>query len=170
MSEDKTVNEMLNEGGYIPPTNDNPGFDMSAAQKFAELENRKKELEAELREVKKELDEIGGPEGILLEQFMHAGLSKMSIGGRTIYIHRQLWASAVDKNYEVACAGLKSAGLGDYVQERFNTHSLSAYFREQYQDMLENSDDVPEPEDILPEELKGAIDLYEKVQLRSRKS
>lgn len=139
-------------------------FDIKAAQRFAELETRKKELEAELNEVKKELDEIGGENGYLLDQMIQAGVEKLNVNGRTLYIHRQLWAGAVDGDYDAACDGLEEAGLGDYVQRRFNVHSLSAYFRERY-----NEDDVIEPEEIIPEPLKGKVSLIEKVKIRSRK-
>ena len=169
MIENSNVDEVLTESGYKTAEEDNSGFDMGAAQDFTELENRKKSLEAEIRVVKKELNEIGGPEGTLLDQFIKNGVQKLSVGNRTIYIHRQIWASAVDKDYDTACDGLESAGLDDYVQRRFNTHSLSAYFREQYKDVLEEGNINCEPEDILPEELKGNIDLFEKVKLRSRK-
>jgi len=47
-----------------------------------------------------------------------------------VYVERKLWAKAKDGDKPAVCKALKRCRLGDYVEETFNTNSLSAYVRE----------------------------------------
>lgn len=79
----------------------------------------------ELKEERKELEED------LLEQFSTEGVSSLSVDGRIVYIHRQIWASAVEESYDKLVRTLRSLGLGEMVKPKINTQVLSAYVREQ---------------------------------------
>ena len=131
---------------------------------YIRLNALKKEQDAQLKETK---SAIAGLQEELLDHFVDNGFQKMTMKNGTVYIHVQKWAG-VDRGddgkdpdavaWPRAIAALQSAGLDDFVQERFNTQSLSAFVRE-----LDKNDEE------LPDEFKGAIKVTEKVSLRVRK-
>jgi hypothetical protein len=136
---------------------------LSNLDRYVELTQRKRELEAELRIVKRDL---GDTEPDLLEEFKEGGWRRVNhaASGVTVYLHRQIWARpATDQ----APQALKDAGLGQYVQEGFNVHSLSAYFRELAKNRVEQGDPVTDLEQLLPPELQGHIHLTQDVGLRA---
>lgn len=130
--------------------------------RFSELELRRRELEAELKVVEQEQDTL---QPTILEQFVNSGVSKVTLNGLTLYIHSQLWAG-VDRQdgetdesaYARACEKLKEMGLDDYVQTRFNSQSLSAYFRE----LVKLGASL--------EGFEGAIKVAEKTKIAARKA
>ena len=133
--------------------------------RFVDATLRKRALEAELRELQKELDELGGENGKLLDDFFELGASSVKTKGGTVYINSQLWAGAAigddgGSDYDRTCAALVAAGLGDFVQKRFNAQTVSAWLREQ------PLDDEMNP--ILPPELVGNIKVARVTQLRFR--
>lgn len=140
-------------------------FDIKKVQQFAELYDKKKELKNQLNEVK---DELAKLEEELTPEFEKAGVPNISVNGRTIYIHKQLWAGYKNSKEE-ALEALRKAGLDNYIYETYNTNSLSAYFREVYRDHEDEYGFIDDPEKILTPELNGEIKLTEKISLRSRK-
>ena len=96
-------------------------------KRFVALEERRKQLEAEVETIKAESSEL---ETRLLPQFEQSGTERIAIDGRTVYVERKLWAKAKDGDKPSVCKALKRCRLGDYVEETFNTNSLSAYVRE----------------------------------------
>jgi hypothetical protein len=120
------------------------------------LEERRRQLETEIDAVKAEAAEL---EQRLLPQFEQSGVERLSIDGRTIYLERKLWAKARDGDKAAVCCALKRARLGDYVEETFNTNSLSAYVRE--------LDREGRP---LPPSLETVLDISEVFHLRTRRS
>jgi len=96
-------------------------------KQFIQLERRRRELEAEIDTIKAESAEL---EASLLPQFEQAGMERVAIDGRTVYIERKLWAKAKNGDKQAVCKALKRARLGDYVSETYNSNSLSAYVRE----------------------------------------
>ena len=138
-------------------------MDTEKLRRYVELDKRKADLKAELSDINSEMDTL---EEVLLTQFEQDGIQNMNIDGRTVYLHRQLWASAEDKDNERATQALKAAGLGDMVAERFNTQTLSSWVREQV--ALADDDDLDDLFDALPDEFRGAIKVAERHQLRTR--
>lgn len=136
------------------------------AEQYAMLDERKRELDNQLNDVKEKMKEV---EDELLTFFEKKGISNISIAGKTLYLHRQLWAG-YKNDMDNAVEALKKAGLNDYVRENFNTHSLSAYFRELYREREEEAKGIIKPEDILDPDLKEEIKLTERVQIRARNS
>jgi len=96
-------------------------------KRFVALEERRKQLEAEVETIKAESSEL---EVRLLPQFEQSGTERIAIDGRTVYVERKLWAKAKDGDKPSVCKALKRCRLGDYVEETFNTNSLSAFVRE----------------------------------------
>jgi hypothetical protein len=125
-------------------------------KQFVALEERRRQLEAEVDTIKAEAAEL---EGRLLPQFEQSGMERVSIDGRTVYVERKLWAKAKDGDKGALCKALKRCRLGDYVEETFNTNSLSAYVRE--------LDREGKP---LSPALAAALDVSEVFKLRTRRS
>ena len=125
-------------------------------KQFVALEERRRTLEAEIDTIRAEATEL---EQRLLPQFEQSGLERVAIDGRTVYIERKLWAKAKEGDKAAVCKALKRCRLGDYVEETFNTNSLSAYVRE-----------LDREERQLPATLAAVLDVSEVFKLRTRKS
>ena len=125
-------------------------------KQFIALDERRRQLEAEIDTVKAEAAQL---EQALLPEFERDGLERVSIDGKTVYLERKLWAKAKDGDKAAVCKALKRAHLGDYVEETFNTNSLSAYVRE-----LDREDRE------LPPSLREVLEISEVFKLRTRRS
>lgn len=125
------------------------GTDLTA---FIDLGDQIDEAEVKLAALKGERAEV---EERLLEQFASFEGQKVGLKGRTVYVHRQLWATAKNGR-EAAAEALKEAGLDDLVAPNFNTNTVSARFRE-----WDKADEDPPPE------LAEAFDVYEKFSVRA---
>ena len=140
-------------------------------RRFIILDRTRKQCEAEAEGMKTALADL---ERELLPRFESAGLQRMTVDGVTVYIHHQLWAKALDGNMATAVAALKTCNLGAMVEEKFNSQTLSAYVREQAKAFAEQYEHGAPlaPHEILarlPKPLAQAIDLTEKVNIRTRK-
>jgi hypothetical protein len=143
--------------------------DNALAEALALRQIERRRLEDDLKAAKADCDEMGEE---LLRRWMETGVSSVKAHGMTLYIHSQLWAGveraegeATGAAYARAAAALEASGLGDFVEQRFNVHSLSAHFRE-----LADAKAWTEVGELLPAELRGAIKLSEVYQVRSRKA
>lgn len=125
-------------------------------KRFIALEERRRQLETEIDAIKAEAAQL---EQMLLPEFERSGLEKVSIDGRTVYLERKLWAKAKDGDKAAVCKALKRAHLGDFVEETFNTNSLSAYVRE-----------LDREERSLPPSLRDVLEISEVFKLRTRRS
>lgn len=156
-------------------------------QAFASVDGAVKAADAAAKRLK---DWRAGMEDRVLEALEQIGVQRAPLtGGPTIYRSRELWAgNAVDEDdeistddaYERTCAALEKAGLGQYVQTRYNVQSLSAYFREREKELeaeirdrdgLGLDDPVAvDPEDLVPEPLRGVLKISEVVKPKARTS
>ena len=125
-------------------------------KRFVALEEQRHQLEAEIDTIKAEAAEL---EGRLLPQFEQSGTERIAIDGRTVYVERKLWAKAKDGDKPSVCKALKRCRLGDYVEETFNTNSLSAYVRE-----------LDREGKKLSAALATVLDISEVFKLRTRRS
>jgi hypothetical protein len=125
-------------------------------KRFVALDERRHQLEAEVDTIKAEATEL---EGRLLPQFEQSGTERIAIDGRTVYVERKLWAKAKGGNKAAVCKALKRAHLGDYVEQTFNSNSLSAYVRE-----------LDREERPLPPSLREVLEVSEVFKLRTRRS
>lgn len=110
-------------------------------KRFAELEEKKSEIESELRIVK---DELGKLDSLVQDQLINSGIKRISVAGRTIFVKERIIAKYNSR--AEAIEALKKADLGYLVSENFNTQTLNAYIAE----LIRNG----EP---LPKEFEGAI-------------
>ena len=131
-------------------------LDMTQVQEYAALVARKRELEAELRAIQDRLNEM---EPGLVEQLIEAGVQHVRVGGQTVYLQQEIWASPVDGDYDALCDALERAGLGDMVVRRVHHHTLSAWVRE-----LRKADEE------IPEEVRPYLKISETYRLRVRKA
>ena len=124
---------------------------------FKKLAERKRELEASLREVKNQMAAEQEP---LLDELAESGLRSAKLeDGSTIYIHRSVFVGAKDTDYDRACDAFADAGMGEFVQRRFNVNTVSAGYREATADG-----------ESIPSTLEDVLDVNERVSLRVRSS
>jgi len=141
-------------------------------KEFVCLENRKKELDAELKAAKQRLDDI---EQLLIPQFIEDGVQNMTVAGRTISLVQDIYASPLDDRDHVVAA-LKASDLGQYVAENYNTNSLTAFVREVARDVAALAEmqgrvyDEGEVLHALPKPLDAALKISFVHSLRSRKA
>jgi vacuolar-type H+-ATPase subunit I/STV1 len=147
-------------------------MNMQQLREFVSLENRKKDLDAELKSVKQQLDDL---EEALVPQFIEDGVQRMTVDGRTVSIQQDVYASPLNDREDVVDA-LKQSELGQYVAENYNTNSLTAFVREvkrdvelraQSENRMYTEDDV---RSALPEPLGRALKISFVHKLSSRKA
>jgi vacuolar-type H+-ATPase subunit I/STV1 len=147
-------------------------MNMQQLRGFVSLENRKKDLDAELKSVKQQLDDL---EEALVPQFIEDGVQRMTVDGRTVSIQQDVYASPLNDRDDVVDA-LKQSELGQYVAENYNTNSLTAFVREvkrdvelraQSENRMYTEDDV---RSALPEPLGRALKISFVHKLSSRKA
>ena len=123
---------------------------------YVNLEQQRLDLEARIDAIKRETAEL---EAALLPQFEQDAIDRITVDGRTVYVERKLWAKAKDGDKPAVCKALKRCRLGDYVEETFNTNSLSAYVRELDREGRQ-----------MPPSLAAVLDVSEVFKLRTRRS
>jgi len=135
---------------------------------YVELEDRRRQLEAELDQIKEQMAKL---QSEIVDDMSQAGISSMRVKDRTLYIARDVSVSPADSK-DALIAALKAAGLDQYVREDYHTQSLRAYVREILRDMGETQDIVDDIDlqNALPEPLREAMRVSTFYQLRSRKS
>jgi vacuolar-type H+-ATPase subunit I/STV1 len=103
---------------------------------FVRLEKRKRELDAELKQVKQQIDDL---EQALIPQFIElGGEPSVRVDGLTIWLVQEIYASPINDREEVAHA-LKLSELGQYVAENYNTNSLTSYVRELWRELRDTA-------------------------------
>ena len=135
---------------------------------FIELDEQRKGKEGEVENIKERMAEL---EPEIMKRFENAGMQSMkSKMGQTIYIRRELWASAAEGAEVLLLETLKAIGLGDMVKEKINTQTLSAYVREVEKDSFNGQAvDPVELIKVLPDQLQPALKVTQKFSLRTRK-
>jgi aryl carrier-like protein len=128
---------------------------MNRLQEFARLALRKRELEAELREVQ---DQMARLEAELVEEFVAAGLQHVRVGGLVVYLTQEVYAAPVNGDHERLAEALARLGLDDLVATRVDHVRLSAWVRE-----------LRRQGEEIPAELAELIKVSEVVRLRTRK-
>ena len=141
-------------------------------REFVSLENRKKDLDAELKSVKQQLDNL---EEALIPQFIDDGVQRMTVDGRTVAIQQDVYASPLNDRDDVVDA-LKQSELGQYVAENYNSNSLTAFVREVKREVESRAHDenrIYSEDDVraaLPEALGRALKISFVHKLSSRKA
>lgn len=122
--------------------------------KIVDLDDRRRELEAQLKEIKEERSKL---EAEVLDQFAEAGIDNIKVGGRTVYLRKDTYCSPVDGDKERSAIYLKNNGLGMFVSESFNSLTVSAWVRERI------------AEDNLPDDFKDYFKVSDTFKIMTRK-
>jgi hypothetical protein len=149
-------------------------MNLEQLREFVSLENRKRQLDSELKEIKQMLDDL---EELIIPQFVEAGVPSMTVEvdgqRRTLSVYPDVYASPLNNREEVVAA-LKASELGQYVAENYNTNSLTALVREVWRDVLDaakKANRIATGEDVLaalPEPLGTALKVHLVHKLSSR--
>ena len=126
------------------------------ADKLKAAKDHKKELEAQVKEVGKEIEQL---DLALSDAMAEADLDRFSRNGSTFYLTSRLFASPAEGRKEELMQTLKDRGYGSIVVETVNANTLASFVREL---MAENGDAVPEW-------LAGVVSTFEKVSVGIRK-
>lgn len=127
---------------------------------YAKAAKRHRELEAELKATKAEMDRMAQP---LLDHFGATGTERVTVDGVTIYLHPDIWpkfkTNEEGEKYTRAdvMKALRESGLSDYISETYNAQSFAAYIRELHSTGVE-----------LPEALAAVVEPSETYSLRTR--
>ena len=85
-------------------------------------------------------------------------MQRATMQGHTIYLHRSIVANVAAGCMLQVCEALPKIGGADMVKESVNVQTLGAFVREMKRDL----DDLP----ILPPELQGIVQVYERMGLK----
>lgn len=103
---------------------------MEVAKEHVKETRRKRDLDADLRAVNKNIERLDErlQELILAEELPVS----FKCDGASVYTREQLWASAKDGDHDALTVVLRELGLREYLPRTVNSQSLSAYVRESY--------------------------------------
>lgn len=137
--------------------------DIKTVAEYVALAKRKADLDAEIKSVEAQMKKL---HDALVTYYIENNVQRLNVDGRTVYLHKQVWASLKD-----AAAGVqafKAAGLGDMCKESINGQTLSAWVREQLDGKDIPADSAVNLADLLdqPQEVKDALKISEVVSLR----
>ena len=144
---------------------------INTAKKYVRLAEQKAELDGKLKQVKAEMAEL---EEKLIDYFQRHSLRNLGAGDRTVYLHRQIWASLPDK--VAAHEALIRHGFDDLVEDKVMPQRLSAWVRELMTEAEANEGEAAASSDNLnellplPDDLKALIKVTEKFSVRVRKA
>jgi len=126
------------------------------ADKLKAAKDRKKELDAEVKDVTAEIESL---DLALSEAMAEAELDRFSRNGSTFYLNSRLFASPAAGRKEELMQALKDQGFGSIVVETVNANTLSSFVKEQ---MAANDDEIPDW-------LSEVVSTFEKVTVGVRK-
>lgn len=112
-------------------------FDLAQFKRLFELDAKKKALEAEIKEITEEFKSL---EEALIEVMEANDLPQMKIGGSMCYVNPRRFAMISNKAEAIKI--LKSSGYNDFIQEGYNTNSISKLCR----DLADDNDGELPPE------------------------
>jgi hypothetical protein len=144
---------------------------INTAKKYVKLAEEKAELDGKLKQVKAQMADL---EEKLIDYFQRHSLRNLGAGERTVYLHRQIWASLPDK--AAAHEALIRHGFDDLVEDKVMPQRLSAWVRELMAEAEQNEGASPASSDNLneqlplPDDLKALIKVTEKFSVRVRKA
>jgi hypothetical protein len=103
-------------------------IDSDLLSEFVDITLEKRAIEKRKRELNQRQREL--QESILQQFEENEQLDAVQIKGYKVSPRRELWASAIDGDFERACDALRDSGHPEYIQTRFDSRSVSALIRE----------------------------------------
>lgn len=129
-------------------------FEMADRLKAAK--DRKKELDAMVKEVSAEIEQI---DLALSDAMAEQEVERFSRNGSTFYLNTRLFASPAAGRKDEMMQTLKDNGYGSLVVETVNANTLASFVKEQ---KAANGDEVPQW-------LSDVVSVFEKVSVGVRK-
>ena len=134
---------------------------LAKAQEFGLLNERKRQLKKELEDVEEKMKAIN--EQICEKMIFENPNIKVRVGTKpdgkprfkTVYVKSTIWAG-YSEDKTALMEAMKRAGLGDMVNETFNTQTLSGYVRGFDPDKKMSLEELKA---VLPEEIQPHIKL-----------
>jgi hypothetical protein len=136
------------------------------------LEKRKKDLDAELKGVRADLDRM---EPVVIDEMVRAGFAEVEVDGRTLKIKPAVYCSPAEDRWAVVDA-LRQAGLDQFIPQNYNDAQLRSFVKETAADVLARAEEAGRAataEEIaaaLPDPLGSALKVYLGHELSSRKA
>ena len=127
------------------------------ADRLKALRERKDALEAELKQVNSDIDDVDWHLSNLMAETETQNFTR---AGTMFCLTTKTRASATEGMKDDLFAALRTEGFGDLIYETINANSLSAFVKEQ---IVENGDK-------LPEWLRGLVNVFEKTTVGVRKA
>jgi hypothetical protein len=127
------------------------------ADKLRELQERKKDLEAQTKAVTAEITALDLQ---LSDAMAEAEVDKFSRNGNTFYLKSRLYASPAAGRKDELFVILKAHGFASLITETINANTLAAFVKEQREICGED----------IPKWLGDTINTFEKVSVGIRKS
>lgn len=129
---------------------------MKLLSEYAELSNKKTELESKLLAIKKRMAEI---ETLNVDFMLEKNLKNLTINGRVLFLKENRFAQRVGTKEEVVSVLKKVDNFADLVTDNFNSSSLNARVKEYY-----------DLNGTLPPEFDNVISLGTEYKIGSRKA
>jgi hypothetical protein len=102
--------------------------ELRAFARFIDLTIEKRQLNARLKDIEETLKAM---QPALLAHLSASGLKSLHLNHHLVSPHREPWIYPMTGvSRQRVCEALKIAGLGRYVQENYNTMSLTAYVKQ----------------------------------------
>lgn len=130
---------------------------LQLAEQLKALRDKKTELEAYVKEINAEIEEVDFK---LASMMAESETANFTHAGTMFSLTTKTRASAMAGNKEELFEALRREGYGDLVYETVNANSLSAFVKEQ----------IAENDDVLPGWLEGLVSVFEKTSVGVRKS
>ena len=127
------------------------------ADELKALRDRKDALEAELKQVNMDIDNVDWHLSSLMAETETQNFTR---AGTMFCLTTKTRASAREGMKDELFAALRSEGFGDLIYETVNANSLSAFVKEQ----------ITESGDTLPDWLDGLVNVFEKTTVGVRKA
>jgi len=127
---------------------------VETADNFLRLKEMRKELEAALKDTKRDLL---AAESELYDSFDESGVDSIRINGHTVYKRREYWPLAIDR--EAAVVALREHGYGDFVSESPKVQSLRSLVKEWLAD----------DRDVTPEWFDEVFDVQVRLKIGARR-
>jgi hypothetical protein len=145
-------------------------MDIPLMRRWLALDERKRQLKAELDGVEDGLKQI---QDTVLAQFTESGVNNLSLDGRTVYVACDRWPK-VKGDKTALLKTMKENGLGGFVKENFNTQSLrgvmSEWYREHEAELSAEERATFTANDAIPEAFRDVLEYSETYTVKSCKS
>ena len=141
-------------------------LDLTVARRMVELERLIREGKALLTVYTSEYDKLSE---VMATQFENAGVQRVSVDGKTVYLREDLFAQRLGDEHALVLA-LRDADMEDYVLEKWDSSGLSAEVRGWVKLMRaklkKEGNILTDLNQAIPENLRGVLKVARKLRAR----